>query len=271
LIGLDALKMAALLGTRTAGLHLALASDPRDPAFSPAPCTTAYQQALVREQIARASATLGLLRDSLHRLPAAVKQEAEATLGVRRDYLARIRRIGAGRMAAVRIRCHGDYHLGQVLCTGNDFIIIDFEGEPAKPLRARREKHPPFLDAAGMIRSFHYAAYAGLFAKGHNGPSALALQPWADAWYITMAGVFLRAYLDALSGSTLLPSDPTVTARLLEAFLVDKALYEVAYELNNRPSWLGIPLAGLRQIAGRPAASSAPRARPNVSRTPTAH
>ena len=270
LIGRDALKMATLLGTRTGELHLALASDRRDPAFAPAPCSEAYQRVLVREQFARAAATFRLLRNSLRQLPAAVKKEAEATLCLRHDYLARIRRIGAGRLAAVRIRCHGDYHLGQILYTGNDFIIIDFEGEPAKPLRARREKHPPFRDAAGMMRSFHYAAYAGLFGRGKNGRSTLALRSWADAWYVTMAGVFLRAYLNALSGSPLLPSDPAVTALLLETFLVEKALYEVAYELNNRPSWLPIPLTGIRQMIGQPTVASARPARPRVAKSPSA-
>ncbi len=251
LIGRDALHMAALLGTRTGELHLALASDRRDPAFAPAPSTAAYQRALVRGQVTRAATTFRLLRGSLKRLPAGVKKEAQAALRLGSESLARIRTIGTGRLPGIRIRCHGDYHLGQVLYTGNDVIIIDFEGEPAKSLRARRAKHPPFRDAAGMMRSFHYAAYAGLFRQGGRGRRVASLGQWAEAWYSAMATSFLRAYLGALTGSPLLPEDRAAATRWIKIFFLDKALYEVAYELNNRPAWLRIPLSGIRQAIAR--------------------
>jgi maltose alpha-D-glucosyltransferase/alpha-amylase len=254
LIGRDALAMASRLGTRTGELHRALASDRLDPAFTPVPSTSAYQRALVREQLARANTAFRLLHRAMTQLPASARKEAETVVRLRSECLARIRQIESGRVPAQRIRCHGDYHLGQVLDTGRDFMIIDFEGEPAKPLRARREKHPPFRDAAGMMRSFHYAAYAGLFkAAEHHAPAA-SLRAWAEAWYSAMAGAFLRAYLAALAGSGLLPADPAVTARWLRTFYLDKALYEVAYELNNRPAWVRIPLSGIQQaLAGEPA------------------
>jgi maltose alpha-D-glucosyltransferase/alpha-amylase len=247
LIGRDALHMAARLGTRTGELHLALASDRRDPAFAPEPSTAAYQRALVREQVTRATTTFRLLRGSLTRLPAGVKAEARAALRLAPESLAHIRAIGTGRLPGVRIRCHGDYHLGQVLYTGNDVVIIDFEGEPAKSLRARREKHPPFRDAAGMVRSFHYAAYAGLFREGERGRRVASEREWAEAWYNAMAASFLRAYLGALTGSPLLPEDRAAATRWINIFFLDKALYEVAYELNHRPAWLRIPLSGIRQ------------------------
>jgi maltose alpha-D-glucosyltransferase/alpha-amylase len=247
LIGRDALGMASLLGRRTGELHCALASDRRDPAFAPVPSTRAYQRALVREQLARATATFRLLRGAGRTLPPSVRKGVQDALRLEHECLARLRAVGSGRMAGVRIRCHGDYHLGQVLYTGRDFVIIDFEGEPATPLRARREKHPPFRDVAGMMRSFHYAAYAGLLEGTGRAPTGLAsLHPWADAWYSTMAGAFLSAYLESLAGSSLLPEDPAVTRSWLKTFFLDKAVYEIGYELNNRPAWLQIPLSGIR-------------------------
>jgi maltose alpha-D-glucosyltransferase/alpha-amylase len=239
--------MASLLGTRTGELHLALASDRRDPAFAPAPSTTAYQRSLVRRQLAQAATTFRLLRSSQRTLPLGVNKEVRDTLRLGPECLARIRDIGSRRLAGVRIRCHGDYHLGQVLYTGNDFMIIDFEGEPARPLRTRREKHPPFRDAAGMMRSFHYAAYAGLLQLAARERTVASLRPWAEAWYSAMAGSFLSAYLDRLAGSILLPSDDAVTTLWIKTFFLEKALYEAAYELNNRPAWLRIALSGIQQ------------------------
>ncbi|MEW6681446.1 MAG: putative maltokinase [Nitrospirota bacterium] len=251
LIGAEATEMAVLLGRRTGELHRALAADRRDPAFAPARCTLAYQRALARDGIARAKETYRLLSRSLAGLPVALKHEVRATLRLRNESLAKIRRLGAVRLSAPRIRCHGDYHLGQVLYTGNDFVIIDFEGEPTKPLAARRGKHPPLRDVAGMMRSFHYVAYAALFQRGETGRHLADLWPWAHVWYATMAGVFLRAYFDTLARSSLLPEDPAETVFWLETFLLDKALYEAAYELNHRPDWLRIPLAGIREVITR--------------------
>ncbi len=248
LIGTDATDMAVLLGRRTGELHRALAANRRDPAFAPAPCTMGYQRALERDGIALANATYRLLRRSLARLPVALQNEVRATLRLRNESVAKIRKLGAARLSAPRIRCHGDYHLAQVLYTGSDFVIIDFEGEPATPLAARRGKHPPLRDVAGMMRSLHYVAYAGLFQRGEKGRRLPDLWSWAHVWYATTAGVFLRTYLDTLANSSLLPADPAETVFWLETFLLDKALYETSYELNNRPDWLRIPLAGIREV-----------------------
>jgi len=156
----------------------------------------------------------------------------------------------------MRIRCHGDYHLGQVLYTGKDFIIIDFEGEPARPLSERRIKRSPLRDVAGMLRSFHYAAYTALFAEEAEGvyashPAALAaLEPWARFWYHWVAAVFLRTYREVASRASFLPRAREELQVLLDAYLLQKAVYEVGYELNNRPDWVRVPLRGILQLLG---------------------
>jgi maltose alpha-D-glucosyltransferase/alpha-amylase len=149
----------------------------------------------------------------------------------------------------MRTRCHGDYHLGQVLFTGNDFVIIDFEGEPQRPVSERRIKTSPLRDVAGMIRSFHYASHA---AQRGDAPGTLtAREPadglplWLRAWYQWNAAAFLRAY-DAEAGQAdFLPRNKEEFGVLLDAYLLEKAIYELGYELNNRPEWVRIPLEGI--------------------------
>jgi maltose alpha-D-glucosyltransferase/alpha-amylase len=148
-----------------------------------------------------------------------------------------------------RIRCHGDYHLGQVLVTEGDVVIIDFEGEPARPLAERRAKASPLRDVAGMLRSFSYAALTGLGAATQTRPEDVErLAPWAELWETWVGAVFLRAYLAATRGAAFLPPDVDDLETLLQAFILDKALYELGYELNNRPDWVHIPLTGLRRL-----------------------
>jgi maltose alpha-D-glucosyltransferase/alpha-amylase len=137
------------------------------------------------------------------------------------------------------IRCHGDYHLGQVLFTGGDFMITDFEGEPARPLAERRMKHPPLVDIAGMIRSFQYVPFAFLKDSGQI-PSR-----WCAFWSHWACVGFLKGYLGALAGGEFWPQNNEDVGRLLDAYVAEKALYELRYELNNRPDWVDIPLQGL--------------------------
>jgi maltose alpha-D-glucosyltransferase/alpha-amylase len=153
------------------------------------------------------------------------------------------------------IRVHGDYHLGQVLRTEEDFVILDFEGEPARPINDRRAKQSPLKDVAGMIRSFGYAAYAALFAFTVHAPDDFGpLEPWADTWEHWAADAFLNGYTAALGDAALLPRDTAARRTLLAAFTLDKALYELGYELDHRPDWVRIPLLGIRKlVAGPPA------------------
>jgi maltose alpha-D-glucosyltransferase/alpha-amylase len=146
----------------------------------------------------------------------------------------------------MRIRVHGDYHLGQVLYTGKDFVIIDFEGEPARPLSERRIKRSPLRDVAGMLRSFHYAAYT-VFATRVAAERG-ALEPWAQFWYEWVGSAFLRAYLHRAGDAAFLPRAREELATMLRVYLLEKAVYEVGYELNNRPDWTWIPLRAITQL-----------------------
>jgi maltose alpha-D-glucosyltransferase/alpha-amylase len=155
------------------------------------------------------------------------------------------------RIQGQRIRCHGDFHLGQVLYTGKDFIIIDFEGEPARPLGERRIKRSPLRDVAGMIRSFDYVVHVALFRQletgGLRSEQAVQVEPWLRLWFSWVSATYLRAYLETVRSSDLLPQTHTELGALLDAYLFEKAIYEVGYELNNRPNWLKIPLQGILQ------------------------
>jgi maltose alpha-D-glucosyltransferase/alpha-amylase len=144
---------------------------------------------------------------------------------------------------------HGDYHLGQVLKVKTDFVILDFEGEPARPLSARRAKQSPLKDVAGMLRSFSYAAYSGLinFSARRAGDRA-SLEPWARLWERCVAAEFLRAYRQTAKGAVFMPENTENFRKLLDIFLVDKVLYEVLYELNARPDWVRIPLMGVLSL-----------------------
>jgi maltose alpha-D-glucosyltransferase/alpha-amylase len=157
-----------------------------------------------------------------------------------------------GDIPSVRTRIHGDYHLGQVLFTGSDFFIIDFEGEPARSLSARRVKRSPLQDVAGMLRSFHYAARSASVAAQER--LARSQQPdghvdeLAAQWRTSATGEFLRVYRRTAGDARFLPSISTEFDALLRLHILEKAIYELGYELNNRPSWVGLPLEGIREI-----------------------
>ena len=247
------LSDAALLGKRTAEMHAALASAPDDPAFAPEPFTLFYQRSLYQSMRNLVGQTWLALNRGLHALPESLQPQVALLIADEEALLRRFRAIVGHRMPTMRIRTHGDYHLGQVLYTGNDFVITDFEGEPARPLSERRLKRSALRDVAGMVRSFHYAAYAHFFQRA-AGAGRHALEPaltgWADFWYFHAAAAFLEGYLGAARGAVYLPADPGAVELLLDAYLLEKAVYEVGYELNNRPTWLGIPLRGVLHLLG---------------------
>ena len=177
-----------------------------------------------------------------------VLDDAARLLARRRDLLTATDRFATGDPAGYgqRIRIHGDYHLGQILRAKNDFVILDFEGEPARSLTERRRKQSPIKDVAGMLRSFSYAAFAGLQRFAQRRPDdARNMEPWAQLWVNAVACAFLSSYQQSLAHATnLLPSGQTAQT-MLRLALVEKALYELQYELNNRPEWVRIPLAGI--------------------------
>ena len=178
-----------------------------------------------------------------------VRTDAEQILDMKGRVLDQFKQIYDHKISTLKIRTHGDYHLGQVLYTGRDFFIIDFEGEPARAFSERRIRRSPLRDVAGMIRSFHYAAYASLYdLQVRNQRKEESLENWAEVWYRQNASLFLKAYLQDLQGSGLVPDNEADLRILLQTFLLEKAVYELGYELNNRPDWLTIPIRGIQSI-----------------------
>ncbi|MBI4485196.1 MAG: putative maltokinase, partial [Acidobacteria bacterium] len=241
------LASVTTLGKRTAELHLTLARG-TDSAFAPEPLTARALDALADQMRAHTSAALDLLEQRVSTIHEAVRQQADALLANRGRLLSHFDRIRGLEAAGLRIRIHGDYHLGQVLHTEEDFFIIDFEGEPARTFAERRAKYSPLKDVAGMIRSFSYAAEAALVAFApHASEDFAALEPWADTWQHWATDAFLTAYMSTMGGSNLVPS-PDAVVPLLRAFVLEKAVYELSYELNNRPDWVWIPLTGILKL-----------------------
>ncbi|MDZ7345276.1 MAG: phosphotransferase, partial [candidate division KSB1 bacterium] len=252
------LVSAQLLGQRTAEMHLALASGTGEPNFAPEPFSTLYQRAIYQSMRSTATRAFHLLRQQVQALPQPLRAEAQQVLAREGEVLQRFHAIVGRKITAMRIRCHGDYHLGQVLYTGKDFVIIDFEGEPTRPLSERRIKRSPLRDVAGMIRSFHYAAYAALFKQEAEGgyaayPETMAtLELWARVWYVWVSATFLRAYREVASKAAFLPHTREELQVLMDAYLLEKAVYELSYELNNRPEWVRVPLRGIGQLLEAP-------------------
>jgi maltose alpha-D-glucosyltransferase/alpha-amylase len=246
------LVSAQVLGQRTAELHIALASDPDDPEFAPEPFSFAYRTSLYQSLRSQTVRTLQLLREKLPGLPEDMKESARRVVNAEKSIIERYRLVQRQDIAATRIRIHGDYHLGQVLNTGKDFVIIDFEGETDRPLSARRTKRLPLKDVAGMIRSLDYAAHTALLRQVSLAPrpedELAPLRNWAQYWYVWVAATFLAAYLDNIRNARLLPEDTGQLKILLDAFLLERAVYEIGYELNNRPDWLKVPIEGVLQL-----------------------
>jgi maltose alpha-D-glucosyltransferase/alpha-amylase len=244
---------ARLLGQRTGELHVALGSAPENPTFAPEPFSRLYQRSLYQSTRNLTRQVFQLLRRSQGSLPETVQSEAKKVLDQEKEILDRFRSVSRKKISAMRLRCHGDYHLGQVLWTGKDFVIMDFEGEPARPINERRIKRSPLRDVAGMLRSFHYAAYSGLFAfEERRGlvvdEELTAMDFWARFWHFWVCVIFLKAYVEAAVNGNFLPESREELRTLLDMYLLEKAIYEMGYELNNRPEWLKLPLRGILQL-----------------------
>ena len=246
------LKEAALLGRRTAEMHLALATPTDNPAFLAQSFTAADLTADASRIEAQISLSLAALKRGMSHIAEDLADNAALVLSRRVELLSRARAISSLNASETgqRIRIHGDYHLGQVLRSRGDYVILDFEGEPARSLAERRAKQSPLKDVAGMLRSFSYAAYAGLYAFAQRRPEdAKNLEPWARFWQSAVSTEFLRAYQHAIHTTNpgLIPA-PAQAQLLLDAYLLEKSLYELLYELDNRPAWVRIPLVGILSL-----------------------
>jgi maltose alpha-D-glucosyltransferase/alpha-amylase len=239
-----------LLGQRTAEMHLALASDREDPAFAPEPFTSMYRRSLYQSLRSQTRLTFDLLRRQLDRLPDQLQGPARQVLSLEDRLLMQVRQVLDRKTAALRIRVHGDYHLGQVLYTGRDFVIIDFEGEPSRSIGERRFRRGALRDVAGMLRSFEYAAEFGRTHGPIRAEDQAALKPWASLWCRWVTTAFLQGYFETAEGAPFIPVDPSERSSMLNFYLLDKVVYELRYELNNRPEWIGIPLLGLLDHLG---------------------
>src|SRR6266436_4010270 len=237
-----------LLGQRTGELHLALASRGDNPAFAPEPFNAMAQRSVYQSMRTSLRRAFTFLEKKLSEVPAKFRSEAREVLAAEKEILAREKRLLDRRTNAAKIRIHGDYHLGQLVYTGKDFVILDFEGEPARPLSDRKMKRSALRDVAGMIRSFQYGAYAALWQAAMRKEDVPFLERWADLWYRQTSSLFLQSYLNTTSGAKFIPKDSEDLQVMLEAYLLDKAVYEIGYELNNRPSWVLIPIRGIKDI-----------------------
>jgi maltose alpha-D-glucosyltransferase/alpha-amylase len=254
----SALETARLLGQRAAEMHLALASRPEDPAFAPEPFTSHYQRSLYQSLRSQVRQTFVLLRDNLEGLAADVRTAAERLLGREEALLERARAVCEHKIATPRLRCHGDFTLREVLYTGRDFVVIDFEGVPTRPLSDRRRKYTPLRDVAVMLRSFHYAAQAALENGNVRREDRPALVPWARLWQLWTSVAFLRGYWGTTGAGNILPATLPEQEVLLDYYQIKRALHELRYETGRGRNRIGIPIQGLTQVLETPVPFSAP-------------
>jgi len=238
-----------LLGKRTAEMHLALLKGKNDAAFKAENFNPEYAELLHRNLMALLKKRMNLLKDNYVRLDKNAKQLADDFINSEDAIGKFFAKVLQGNLGSSRIRIHGDYHLGQVLFTGADFLIIDFEGEPESSIADRKIKHSPLKDVAGMIRSFHYAVCAKLyFSDETQNINPARLQKAADRWYKLITDAYLDAYIQAIGDIKGIFNSRAELNFLLQLHLLEKAVYELGYELNGRPKWVRIPLKGIQHV-----------------------
>jgi maltose alpha-D-glucosyltransferase/alpha-amylase len=239
------LELVRTLATRTAELHRALAAPTSDEAFSPEPIRVQDLAGWLSNVCAEAEKTLDMVAQHVSQLPAAVIPEADLLLSRRQILLKRIEASVPKLPKGLKTRHHGDYHLGQVLLKRNDFIIVDFEGEPGRPLAERRIKHSPLRDVAGMLRSFTYARRTGMQrCTVQSAEDCIRWDSLLDKWEGEVRRMFITTY-DSIARPAGLYESLEDARPLLTLFELEKALYETRYELGNRPDWASIPLRSL--------------------------
>jgi len=241
-------ETAVLLGRCTAELHSALSSQPEMPDFAPEPFTEFYRHSLYHGLLAQMNRSLDALRNHVEQLSGAAQEEARAVLEQQDTLRDRFNTLRDTRISGMRTRHHGDYHLGNVLYTGSDFIIKNFDGDYTRPMSERRIKRSPIKDVASMVRSLHYVSHAVLF---NHVPGIVStqddwrLEKWAKAWYQWVSALFLRGYFEASGAAESLPKTQAEIKAMLDAYTLEKGLVEVEYELEHRPDWVRIPLHGI--------------------------
>jgi len=237
------------LGLRTGELHAAFAAPTDDEAFAPEPASPEEVAGWVENVLAELRRTFDMLRRRRSKVPEEELPDVDRLLTLRRDLTRRVRAVSSSGFEVIKTRHHGDYHLGQVLVVANDFQIIDFEGEPARPLAERRRKQCPLRDVAGMLRSFDYAIRSAVMNLGAGRAEQLeTLEPWVRLWEEQTREAFLEGYAEGARGAASYPEDEENARALVEFFTLEKALYEIRYELDNRPDWVGIPVRGILDL-----------------------
>jgi maltose alpha-D-glucosyltransferase / alpha-amylase len=249
-------RAAELLGQRTAELHLALASSPDDPNFAPEEFSSFYQRSIYQYMRNHAGRVLLQLKKQVKQLPNESQAAARTILSHWEDLLGRFKSVLDLQITGMRIRCHGNYHLEEVLYTGKDFVIIDFEGEPNRLLSERRMKRSPLRDLAGMVQSFYYASQVALRNEMESGlirpENQELMQSWAQFFHAWASVTFLKSYLATAGDASFLPKTYQELQVLLDAYLLEKAVYELGYELTYRPDWVDIPLQRVIELLKPP-------------------
>jgi maltose alpha-D-glucosyltransferase/alpha-amylase len=248
------LGAAELLGQRTAEMHIALATDTNDPSFAPEPFTLFHQRSVYQYMRNQAGQIFLRLKKQLKKLPTQQQSSVRTLLNEQGAILDRYKRIVDQPISAMRIRCHGNYHLEEVLYTGKDFVIIDFEGEASRPLSERRMKRSPIRDVAGMVQSFYYASRVALQREVESGvlrtENLPSMEQWTQFLYYWTSVVFLKKYLATAADASFVPQTKPELQVLLDAFLLEKAVYELGYEMDTRPDWTDIPLHRILELLG---------------------
>ncbi len=248
-VGLNLFLKVQTLAKRTAEMHIELGSEFEDTAFTPAHFNRDYEVWLKNRLIHQFQNRLNTIENNMHKLEGLALDLAKEFLDKKNEIRKRFIQFDWTKLKGERIRLHGDYHLGQILVRDNDFYILDFEGEPESTIRDRKVKQPPLKDVAGLFRSFHYAIYATIFNHPNDFPqNQKDLFEAAEILYTYLNGVFLEVYTEAIQKANLNIGYSQERIFILKYCLLEKAVYEIGYELNSRPRWALIPLKGISNI-----------------------
>ncbi|MDD2310060.1 MAG: maltose alpha-D-glucosyltransferase [Desulfuromonadaceae bacterium] len=243
------LEMALLLGKRTAEMHRALATGSLEKSWNMEEFSTLYQRSLFQSMRALVRRNFRALAKAVPVLPADVQLRAVRIIGAENEIISCLQKITGRRIAAMKCRIHGDFHLGQALFTGKDFVFIDFEGEPAHSLSERRLKRSPLRDVASMIHSIHFAAMTTLAHHSAVHPDdAALLEPWLEAWYVYVSGSYLKAYLHGMKNSPLVPADRKELEIMLRCYLIYRMVHELGHELDSRSELIDLHLRGMEML-----------------------